>query len=123
MAQNKTLTMNTTHAVLLINLGSPNSTSIKDVRSYLREFLMDKYVIDLPWPLRALLIYGIILPTRPKKTAKAYQEIWTDRGSPLVATSIDQTQLLQKQVNFPVELAMRYGEPSIQNAITNNKII
>ena len=75
-------------AVLLVNLGSPKSTSVADVRSYLREFLGDERVIDLPKPLRWLLLEGIILRTRPKKSAHAYQSIWTKDGSPLVLTSI-----------------------------------
>lgn len=104
------------HAVLLINLGSPKSTSTADVRTYLRQFLMDKYVIDLPWLLRALIVYGIILPTRPTKTAAAYRKIWAD-GSPLVTTSIAQQQLLQDKVDIPVGVAMRYGSPSIESAI------
>ena len=63
--------------VLLVNLGSPNSTSVKDVRNYLDEFLMDPRVIDLPYLSRALLVKGIILRTRPKKSAAAYQKVWT----------------------------------------------
>lgn len=111
--------MSNTHAVLLVNLGSPNSTSLPDVRAYLKQFLMDKYVIDLPWLLRAMLIYGIILPFRPKKTAAAYNEIWTKSGSPLIITSQSQQRLLQEQVFYPVELAMRYGTPSIPDTISS----
>ena len=74
-------------AVLLVNLGSPDSTSVPDVRRYLREFLGDERVLDLPAPFRWLLLEGIILRTRPKKSAHAYEEIWTKDGSPLVLTS------------------------------------
>ena len=70
--------------VLLVNLGSPNSTAVKDVRAYLDEFLMDPRVIDLPYLSRALLVKGIILRTRPKKSAAAYQKVWTKEGSPLL---------------------------------------
>ena len=74
-------------AVLLVNLGSPDSTSVPDVRRYLREFLGDERVLDVPAPLRWLLLEGIILRTRPKKSAHAYEEIWTPEGSPLILTS------------------------------------
>ena len=70
--------------VLLVNLGSPESPTPKDVKPYLDEFLMDKYVIDVPYLLRALLVRGIILQTRPKKSAEAYSQIWNDEGSPLI---------------------------------------
>ena len=73
--------------VLLVNLGSPDSTSTKDVRKYLDEFLMDERVIDAPKWLRTLLVRGIILNTRPKKSAKAYKKIWWDEGSPLIVLS------------------------------------
>ena len=74
-------------AVLLVNLGSPDSTSVSDVRRYLREFLGDERVLDLPDAARWLLLEGIILRTRPKKSAHAYKEIWSAEGSPLVVTS------------------------------------
>ena len=70
--------------VLLINLGSPDSPEPKDVKKYLDEFLMDERVIDIPYLLRALLVKGIILNTRPKKSAKAYKKIWWEEGSPLI---------------------------------------
>ena len=73
--------------VLLVNLGSPASTSTKDVRKYLDQFLMDERVIDAPYWLRAILVRGIILNTRPKKSAKAYKKIWWDEGSPLIVLS------------------------------------
>ncbi len=100
--------------VLLVNLGSPDSTSPKDVRSYLDQFLMDKRVIDIPYALRTLLVKGIILNTRPKKSAKAYQSIWWEEGSPLIVISERLTQKVASKVALPVELAMRYKNPSIE---------
>ncbi len=70
--------------ILLVNLGSPASTSIADVRRYLGEFLMDPYVIDSPWLVRKIIVSGFILPFRPKRTAHAYQRIWGPEGSPLL---------------------------------------
>ncbi|MBE0392124.1 ferrochelatase [Flavobacterium sp. 7E] len=99
--------------VLLVNLGSPESPTPKDVKPYLDEFLMDKYVIDVPFLLRALLVRGIILQTRPKKSAAAYAKIWWDEGSPLVVISKRMHEKVKKQVEIPVSLAMRYGNPSI----------
>ena len=102
-------------AVLIANLGSPDSTSVPDVRRYLREFLGDERVIDLPKPARFLLLEAIILPTRPKKTAHAYSKVWTEAGSPLVATSESvRAKLSEKLANdLPVHITMRYGNPSI----------
>ena len=102
-------------AVLLVNLGSPDSTSVPDVRNYLREFLGDERVIDLPKPLRWLLLEGIILRTRPKKSAHAYESVWTPEGSPLVVTSKKVQEKLAAALGpeTPVYLAMRYGNPSI----------
>ena len=106
-------------AVLLVNLGSPESPSVPDVRAYLREFLGDERVIDLPAPLRWLLLEGIILRTRPKKSAHAYASIWTSQGSPLMQTSISVQRKLAAAVDpdLPVHLAMRYGQPSIDSVI------
>ncbi|WP_396189221.1 ferrochelatase [Flavobacterium sp.] len=104
--------------VLLVNLGSPDSTKTKDVKKYLDEFLMDERVIDLPYLLRALLVKGIILNTRPKKSAKAYKKIWWPEGSPLIVLSKRLQTNLQKKVSLPVELAMRYGNPSIEHGLT-----
>ena len=107
--------------VLLINLGSPDSPSVPSVRKYLREFLMDPRVLDAPWLVRAFVVYGCILPFRPKHSAEAYQQIWTHEGSPLVATSRNVQRKLQQQLgeNFAVELAMRYQSPSIASAIAS----
>jgi ferrochelatase len=106
-------------AVLLVNLGSPDSTSVADVRRYLREFLGDERVLDLAAPLRWLLLEGIILRTRPKKSAHAYASVWTKEGSPLLKTSQDVRNKLAAILgpNTPVYLAMRYGRPSIANIL------
>jgi ferrochelatase len=102
--------------VLLVNLGSPDSPSVSDVRRYLREFLMDERVINTPWLLRAFIV-DMILINRPKHSAEAYRKIWTPEGSPLIVTSRHVQAELQKRVNAPVELAMRYQNPSIPSAI------
>jgi len=102
--------------VLLVNLGSPKSTQVADVRRYLNQFLMDPYVVDLPWPARRLLV-SLILLTRPKASAHAYASIWWEDGSPLLVISRRVQQALQQQLDMPVELAMRYGEPSIEQGL------
>ena len=108
----------TDHALLLVNLGSPKSTSVADVRSYLNQFLMDPYVIDLPWPVRRLLV-SLILIKRPEQSAHAYASIWWDEGSPLVVLSRRlQQQMTAQWTQGPVELAMRYGEPSLETVLT-----
>jgi ferrochelatase len=90
---------------------------VSDVRRYLREFLMDGRVLDAPWPVRFSVVNFAILPTRPKESAHAYEKIWTKEGSPLVVTSRHVRTELQKHVPVPVELAMRYQNPSIESAI------
>ena len=109
--------MSESHVSLLVNLGSPDSTSLPDIKAYLKEFLMDKHVIDKPWPLRAALVYGVILAIRPKKTAKAYKRIWTKTGSPLVQITKDLQKKVQEKLDHPIYLAMRYGNPSIINML------
>ena len=103
-------------AVLLVNLGSPDSTATGAVRRYLNEFLMDRRVIDMPWPLRRLVV-GLILINRPRAAAHAYRKIWTPDGSPLVVTSQRLQVGLHERVLLPVELAMRYQNPSIESAV------
>jgi ferrochelatase len=105
-------------AILLVNLGSPDSPSVPDVRRYLNEFLMDARVIDTAWPLRRLIV-GLILINRPKESAHAYQSIWTPAGSPLVVTGRNVQNKLQALISAPVELAMRYQSPSIESGIKN----
>lgn len=107
----------TKRAVLLVNLGSPDSPSVSDVRRYLREFLMDGRVLDAPWPIRFCVVNFAILPTRPKASAHAYSTVWTAEGSPLVVTSRHVQAALQRRLNIPVELAMRYQNPSIDSAV------
>ena len=103
--------------ILLNNLGSPDTTNIKDVRRYLDEFLMDERVIDIAYWKRYLLIKGIILNFRPKKSAEAYKKIWWDEGSPLVVISERFTKKVATKVDVPVALAMRYGSMSIEKGI------
>ncbi len=103
--------------VLLVNLGSPDSTDSKDVKKYLDEFLMDPRVIDVPRWARTLLVRGIILNTRPKKSAAAYQKIWWKEGSPLIVISERLKQKIQKNITIPVALAMRYGSMSLKNGL------
>ena len=103
--------------VLLVNLGSPDSPSVGDVRKYLREFLMDKRVLDTPFLIRAFVVYGCILPFRPKQSAEAYEKIWQPEGSPLVISTRRVRDELQRRVPIPIEWAMRYQHPSIQGAI------
>ena len=97
----------------MINLGSPDSTSIKDVRRYLDEFLMDERVIGKSYWFRWFLVKVIILNTRPRKSAKAYKKIWWKEGSPLIVLSKRLFDKVTKLVKFPVALAMRYGSISI----------
>lgn len=99
-----------------MNLGSPDSTEVKDVKRYLDEFLMDERVIDKPWLLRALLVKGIIVPFRAPKSAEAYKSIWTEQGSPLIVISKEQQEALEEELQEPVVIAMRYGTPSPKEA-------
>src|ERR1700674_4207378 len=103
--------------VLLVTLGSPNSPSVSDVRRYLREFLMDGRVLDVNWLARLCIVHFAILPSRPKQSAEAYQKIWTPAGSPLVVISRNVQMKLQQRAAVPVELAMRYQNPSIPEAV------
>jgi ferrochelatase len=105
--------------VLLMNLGSPDSTAVKDVRKYLNQFLMDGRVIDKPYILRALLVQGIIVPFRAPKSAEAYETIWTDEGSPLIVLSRKLRDAVQLLIHEPVEITMRYGNPTPETAFEN----
>lgn len=104
-------------AILLVNLGSPDSYEVKDVKKYLDEFLMDERVIDAPYWLRSFLVRGIILNTRPKKSAEAYKSIWWEDGSPLIVLSERLQNKVQEYSDLPVGLGMRYGNPSIEAGI------
>ena len=105
--------------LLLLNLGTPDSASIVDVRRYLREFLSDPRVIDLPAPLRWALLRLFILPFRPRATAAAYAKIWTSEGSPLRVHSEHLRRALAERLgpSYRVELGMRYGRPDIVSAL------
>jgi ferrochelatase len=107
------------HGLLLINLGTPDNPSTSAVRRYLREFLSDERVISLPTPLRYILLYGLILPFRARQSAHAYQSIWMPEGSPLLYHSRNLADKLQDRLgtNCKVILGMRYGRPSIQDAL------
>jgi len=103
-------------AVLLVNLGSPDSTSVADVKRYLDEFLTDERVIEKAF-VRKVIIPLIVLQTRPKKSAEAYSSVWTDEGSPLIVTSKQQAAALNNLITPNVYLAMRYGNPSIASVV------
>ena len=105
--------------VLLINLGTPDSPTTRDVRSYLRQFLNDPRVVDLPWLIRKILVNLIIVPFRAPKSAKIYQKLWTDEGSPIMIHGERVKALLQEKLgaDFVVELAMRYKKPSIPDTL------
>ncbi len=103
--------------VLLINLGSPDSTEVQDVKKYLREFLMDPLVLDSPYLIRKFVVECAILPTRPAASAEAYKKIWWKEGSPLIVLSKRLQKKLQEKMNIPVALGMRYQNPSIQSAL------
>jgi protoporphyrin/coproporphyrin ferrochelatase len=107
--------------VLLVNLGSPDSPSVPDVRRYLGEFLMDPRVLDAPWLLRFCIVYFGILPSRPAQSAEAYHKIWTSEGSPLVVLSRKVLEALQSRISAPAELAMRYQNPSIPAGLKSLK--
>ena len=101
----------------MVNLGSPDSTDPKDVKKYLGEFLMDERVIDFPLWARTLLVKGIILNTRPKKSAEAYSKIWWEKGSPLIVLSEMLQEKVSEKVDVPIVLAMRYGSPSMMQGL------
>ena len=107
----------TNRAVLLANLGSPDNTDEASVRRYLDQFLMDPYVIQLPWVLRRLIVSLLVLPKRPKDSAEAYKSVWLEEGSPLIVFSQQLKQALQQQVELPVGMAMRYGSPDIESEL------
>jgi ferrochelatase len=109
--------------VLMVNLGTPDSPDRSAVRRYLKEFLWDPRVVEVPRPIWWFLLNGVILNTRPGRSAKAYAKVWTDQGSPLLVVSQQQRDALADKLNerlgwpIPVELGMRYGEPSIPRAL------
>jgi len=106
--------------VLIVNLGTPDSPKTPDIRKYLREFLMDKRVIDIPFLSRWMLVNLIIAPFRAPKSAKIYQKVWTENGSPLKIYGIETEKMLQESLNseeYVVRLAMRYQNPSIASIL------
>ncbi len=108
--------------MLLVNLGTPDSPNAGDVRRFLREFLSDPRVVEIPRLLWWPILYGIVLPLRPRKTAVKYAAIWTDQGSPLLVHSQQQAQLLrgylgERGFDVDVALAMRYGQPSVPSIV------
>ena len=109
-------------AVLLINLGTPEAPTPTAVRRYLREFLSDPRVVEIPRPVWWPILYGLVLPFRPRASAAKYAKVWTDKGSPLLVHSQQQALLLrgylgERGIDADVILAMRYGEPSIAAAL------
>ncbi len=116
--------MNSKIGVLLVNLGTPDSPSVTDVRKYLFEFLNDPRVIDLPWLLRKFLVNIIIVPFRAPKSAKIYQQLWTKDGSPLLIYGERVKEKLQTALgnNFEVELAMRYQNPSMDDVLEKMRL-
>lgn len=113
--------MNQKKGILLVNLGTPDSPSVSDVRKYLREFLMDPRVIDINPIGRSLLVNGIIAPFRSPKSAKSYQAIWTEEGSPLMVYGLKTKELLQQKLGdaYHVDIAMRYQSPSIEKVLAD----
>jgi ferrochelatase len=109
--------------ILLVNLGTPDSPSVSDVRRYLDEFLMDGRVIDIKPIPRNLLVRGVIVPFRAPQSAKLYKEIWTDQGSPLLVYGLDNKRDLQEKLGdeYVVALGMRYQNPSIESALNELK--
>lgn len=105
--------------ILLSNLGSPTAATEAAVKIYLKQFLSDPRVIQLPKIIWQPILQGIVLKIRPKKTAAIYQKIWNETGSPLLAYSVSQKNALQKLLgeNYLVEIGMRYGSPSIEDAL------
>jgi ferrochelatase len=103
--------------LILVNLGSPNSYEVKDVRIYLRQFLMDERVIDAPYLIRKMIVEGFVLPFRPKKSAEAYQSVWMKEGSPLKVLTENFRQALKPLIELPLSVAMRYGNPTPEKAL------
>jgi len=117
---NPRVEMNNT-GLILVNLGSPDSYQTKDVRRYLRQFLMDGRVIDAPYLVRKMIVEGFVLPFRPKKSAEAYRSVWMKEGAPLKVWTENFRQALKPMVNVPVSVAMRYGNPTPEKALYDLK--
>ena len=102
--------------ILVVNLGSPDPPRTPDVRRYLNQFLMDPYVLAVPWILRRLIVSTILI-SRPRRTARAYRSIWNEAGSPLVSLTGEVADGIRIESGLPVAMAMRYGEPQVEAAI------
>ncbi|EKD73403.1 MAG: hypothetical protein ACD_45C00325G0002 [uncultured bacterium] len=103
--------------ILLSNIGTPDNPTPSAVRRYLKEFLSDKRIVEIPRAIWWPILHGFILRFRPKKSASLYQQIWTAQGSPLLTHSRQLAEALEKKLNLPVALGMHYGNPSIQSAL------
>jgi len=122
MSQGNT-TQNKT-AILLVNLGSPATSKTSDVRAFLKQFLWDKRVVNLPRSLWWIILHTVVLPFRPKKSAKAYQKIWRKKGSPLVVLTRSLAKKMSARLSkhaILVDYAMRYGEPNIKSKLAEFK--
>lgn len=104
-------------ALLLVNLGTPAAPTAPAVRAYLAEFLSDPRVVKLPRWLWLPILYGVVLRTRPAKSAEKYAQIWTPEGSPLAVNTVRQAALLQEKLGIPVKYAMRYGRPAVSDVV------
>lgn len=105
--------------ILVANLGSPDRADEASVRRYLNEFLMDRRVLDVPWLIRRFIVSAFILPSRPKQTARAYQSIWTDAGSPLITYTTHVADAIGEKTGLPTAVGMRYGNPSLADALAS----
>jgi len=109
--------------VLIVNLGTPDAPTPKAVRRYLKQFLSDRRVVEIPALVWQPILRGIILNTRPKKSAAAYKKVWTDKGSPLAFYTAAQAEILQQRLGSDIDVryAMRYGEPAIARQLAQMK--
>ncbi len=103
--------------ILIINLGTPDNLELPSVKKYLKEFLSDSYVVDIPTIIRKILVNFIIVPFRSRKTQDAYKSIWTKNGSPLIINTNLIKEKLGQKIEYPVEMAMRYQNPSIEKGL------
>ena len=103
--------------ILIINLGTPDNLELPSVKRYLKEFLSDSYVVDIPTIIRKILVNFIIVPFRSRKTQDAYKSIWTKNGSPLIINTNLIKEKLDQKIEYPVEMAMRYQNPSIEKGL------
>ena len=103
--------------ILIINLGTPDNLELPSVKKYLKEFLSDSYVVDIPTIIRKILVNFIIVPFRSRKTQEAYKSIWTKNGSPLIINTNLIKEKLDQKIEYPVEMAMRYQNPSIEKGL------